>query len=151
MIKLPSMRNTSNAAWFLMSRPYFSQWRETSDRVKAEYDLVGNLAYGSGERERVDLFPVDGTDCALALFFHGGAWRRLSKDKFLYPAPVFLDHGIAFAAVGFDLVPAVTLAHQVAQARQALAWIRNNAKQFGIDPERIFSSATLPGAHWREC
>ena len=127
--------------------PYFSQWREASDRVKVEYDLMGNLAYGSGERERIDLFPVDGTDSALALFFHGGAWRRLSKDEFLYPAPVFLDHGIAFAVVGFDLVPAVSLAHQVAQARQALAWIRSNAGRFGIDAERIFLIGNSSGGH----
>ena len=126
---------------------YMRQWREASDHVRAEHDLVAELSYGASERERIDLFPADRVGSALVLFFHGGAWRRLSKQDALFPAPSFLEHGIAFAAAGFDLVPGVSLAHQVAQSRQALAWIRANARRFGVEEERIFLIGNSSGGH----
>ena len=130
---------------------YLQSWREASERTKSHYDLVANLSYGSRERECIDLFPAGRAASPLVLFLHGGAWRRLSKDEFLYPAPAFLERGIAFAAAGFDLVPSVSLAEQVDQARRALVWICRNAKRFGIDAERIYLIGNSSGGHSPGC
>ena len=70
---------------------YMQTWRETSDKVRSQYDMVSDLAYGTGQRERIDLFPADSTHAPLVLFFHGGAWKRLSKDDALFPAPLYLE------------------------------------------------------------
>mgnify|MGYP002039385315 CR=1 FL=1 len=122
-------------------------WREASNKVRSQYDLVSDLAYGTGQRERIDLFPANRAHAPLVLFFHGGAWRRLSKADALFPAPLYLERGIAFAAAGFDLAPKVSLTKQVEQASQALHWIANNAKRFGIDPRRIFLIGNSSGGH----
>lgn len=126
---------------------YMRGWRDASDEVRRRYDAISEVAYGSGERERIDLFPADRNGAPLVVFLHGGAWRRLSKDDALYPAPLYLERGIAFAAVGFDLVPAVTLARQVEQVGEALKWIRNNARRFGLDAEHFFLIGNSSGGH----
>ena len=61
------------------------------------------------------------------MFFHGGAWRLLSKAESAYPAMAMIEQGISFAAVNFDLVPAISLAEQVAQCQRAIAWLSRNA------------------------
>ena len=126
---------------------YLRRWREDSERVRTRYDRVPDLCYGPGPRERIDLFPAACRGSPLVLFFHGGAWRRLSKDEFHYPAPGFLERGIAYAAAGFDLVPSVPLAKQVDQARRALAWMHANAKRYGVDEQRIFVLGNSSGGH----
>ena len=126
---------------------YIREWRDSSERVRIEHEVIADLDYGPGERERVDIFPVAAPDAPMVLFVHGGAWRRLSKDEFSYPAPGFLQRGIAFAVAGFGLVPAVTLAEQVDQVRRALAWVHANASRFRIDAKRIHLLGNSSGGH----
>ena len=126
---------------------YMQTWRAQSDKVRSQYDMISDLAYGSGQREHIDLFPVERSAAPLVLFFHGGAWKRLSKDDALFPAPLYLERGVAFAAAGFDLAPNVSLTQQVEQAGQALRWITTHAKRFGIDPRRIFLIGNSSGGH----
>ena len=126
---------------------YIREWRESSERVRSAYEVIADLDYGAGERESLDFFPAARPDAPLVLFVHGGAWRRLSKDEFSYPAPGFLERGIAYAVAGFDLVPAVTLAEQVDQVRRALAWAHANASRFRIDAKRIYLLGNSSGGH----
>ena len=87
-----------------------------------EADL--GLAYGPGERERLDLFrPGPGDAWPLALFIHGGYWQALDGSFFSHIARGLLMHGVAVAVPSYDLCPSVPLTRIVAEMREAAAFL----------------------------
>ena len=82
------------------------------------------LAYGPGERERLDLFrPGPGEDWPTALFVHGGYWQSLDRSFFSHCARGLLARGVAVALPSYDLCPGVTLAAITEQLRAAAAFL----------------------------
>jgi arylformamidase len=120
-----------------------------SARVRAK--LAGqsqlDVAYGPSEAERLDIFKADKADAPIQIFFHGGAWKGGKKSDVSFPAESFVAQGATFIAVNYERVPKVTLDEQVRQARAAVAWAYNHAREFGGDPERIFVSGHSSGGH----
>ncbi|QFP75221.1 alpha/beta hydrolase [Deinococcus sp. AJ005] len=101
-------------------------WVRKSATVREIFPPV-ELAYGTGEHERLDVFEPEEKTRATLMFIHGGYWQAFYKDTFSYLAPPLLEAGIRVAVMSYDLTPAVTLAQIVAQARQATAFL---ASQF---------------------
>lgn len=100
------------------------------------------LAYGEGERERLDLFrPGPGQDWPLALFIHGGYWQALDRSFFSHHARGLLAHGVAVAIPSYDLCPAVPLARIVEQMRAAAAFL------YRRQGRRILASGHSAGGH----
>ncbi len=80
------------------------------------------IAYGPGERERLDLFrPGPGEDWPTALFIHGGYWQALDRSVFSHCARGLLAHGVAVAVPSYELCPAVPLDRITEQLRAATA------------------------------
>jgi len=128
--------------------PYEREWRRASEAARQALRPRADLAYGDGARRRLDLFLPDGDGpFPLVAFFHGGGWVRREKDLFAFPAPAFVGEGVAFAAVDFDLVPAVTVAGQAEQAREAVLWLQANAAALGLDADAVFAAGHSSGAH----
>ena len=94
-------------------------WREACPRAEL------SLAYGAGERERLDLFHPDAAaaDAPLALYLHGGYWKALDRSFASHAARGLNLRGVAVAVPSYDLCPAVTIATIVAQMRAAAAWL----------------------------
>jgi arylformamidase len=78
---------------------------------------------------------------------HGGAWRRLSKDRAAFSAPAMLEAGAGFVALGFDLIDQVPLSEMVRQVRAGVAWVFENAAAYGLNPERVYVHGFSSGAH----
>jgi arylformamidase len=76
------------------------------------------LAYGPGERNRIDLFPGD-SNGPLVVFIHGGYWQALDGSSFSHCARGLNAHGISVAVPSYDLCPAVTVADIITQMRMA--------------------------------
>jgi arylformamidase len=78
------------------------------------------IPYGTGEREKLDLFrPGPGEDWPLALYIHGGYWQALDRSAQSHLARGMLAEGVAVAIPSYDLCPAVPLATIVSQMRAA--------------------------------
>jgi len=132
--------------------PFEREWRQRSAEARQMRGLHADLAYGDSPRQRVDLFLPNGSGpFPLVVFFHGGGWTRHDKEKFAFPAPAFVEHGIAFACVGFDLTPSVRLEVLLAQARRGLDWLIANAARFGLDADAVFTAGHSSGAHLAAC
>ena len=132
--------------------PFDREWQQRSAQAREWPGLRADLAYGESARERLDLFlPQGGGPFPLVVFFHGGGWTRHAKEKFSFPAPAFVEHGIAFASVGFDLTPQVRLEVLAAQARRGLDWLCAQAAGFGIDADAVFTAGHSSGAHLAAC
>ncbi len=101
-------------------------WRHDAAAFRvAHADAELGLAYGPGERERLDLFwPASGRGAPLALFLHGGYWHSLDRTPFSHMAAGLNGHGIAVAVPSYDLCPQVRLAAIVAEVEQAARFLR---------------------------
>lgn len=77
------------------------------------------LKYGPSPRQTIDFFSAGGADAPLAMFIHGGWWRSLSPASFSQMAKGLNANGIAVAAVGYDLCPAVSIATIADEMRAA--------------------------------
>ena len=116
-------------------------WAHDSEAVRTAHpDARLDLAYGSGERERLDFFPAQ-PGAPLHLFIHGGYWRALDKANFSYPAAAFASAGVAYAAINYPLAPRASVDVIVASVRRALAWLIGHAGELGVDPASL---GTIP-------
>jgi arylformamidase len=93
-------------------------WREACPRAEL------GLAYGTGERERLDLLhPAPGGDAPVAMFIHGGYWKALDRSFVSHCARGLNGRGIAVALPSYDLCPTVTIDVIVGQMREAAAFL----------------------------
>ena len=76
------------------------------------------ISYGSGERNRIDLFSGDGAG-PIVLFIHGGYWQALDGSYFSHLAGGLNAHGIDVAVPSYDLCPAVSIDEIIGQMRAA--------------------------------
>ena len=128
--------------------PYLRAYAERSAAALAGLPFERELAYGPGARQRLDLcVPQGARDVPLLVFIHGGYWQELSKDQSAFAAGDCLAAGWAFAAVGYTLAPAATIADMALECRQALRWLHAQAARRGIDPARIVVAGSSAGAH----
>jgi arylformamidase len=77
------------------------------------------IAYGAGDRNRIDLFAGDGKG-AIVVFIHGGYWQALDGSFFSHLAAGLNVHGIDVAVPSYDLCPAVSIADIIDEMRAAM-------------------------------
>ncbi|MET4805729.1 alpha/beta hydrolase [Limibacillus sp. MBR-115] len=129
---------------------YFRRWSEDSQAAVKTYACRQNLAYGSSQGERLDLFPIShgaAERAPLLAFIHGGWWQSLDKSDFNYLAPPYLEAGVAFASINYDLAPKATIPQITDQVRRAIAWLHDNAQRYGIDERQIYVAGHSAGGH----
>lgn len=131
---------------------YFEHWARDSAAARARLDARLDLAYGASEGQTLDIFPANlvpaaaGSEPApLLAFIHGGYWQSLDKGDFSYLAPAFVEAGIAFASLNYDLAPKVGVGEIVGQIRSALVWLARHGPAHGVDPARIFVAGHSAG------
>jgi len=125
----------------------FARWARDAAAFRSSHPNAElGIRYGNSERQTVDLFwPGAPRDAPIALFIHGGYWRSLEPSAFSHLAAGVNAHGIAFAAVGYDLCPAVTIETIVAQVRAAAAFL------FRRHGRPLAASGHSAGGHLTAC
>lgn len=126
---------------------YIARWTTASAAVRRTLPCHLDLAYGPGERQRLDIFPTAEQPAPALVFIHGGYWQALDKDGFSYPAPTFVGSDVAFVTISYPLAPAAGMDEIVASMREALAWLWRNAADYGIDPGDIHVAGHSAGGH----
>ena len=112
---------------------------------------VRGLAYGDGPRRGLDVYHRRDRPAGVPvlLHFHGGGFYSGNKAREARPLIRHLTSRRGFVCVSADyrLQPQVTLADQVADVRDAIAWVRAHAVDFGADPGTLFLTGSSAGAH----
>lgn len=101
-----------------------------------------------GDATTMDIHLPDSTAAArpAVMLIHGGAWELGDKKDYGDAADDFAAAGYVAATINYRLLPV----HYPADAQDclcALSFLRANAAQYGIDPERIAVSGYSAGGH----
>ncbi|MDB5812258.1 MAG: alpha/beta hydrolase [Betaproteobacteria bacterium] len=140
----------NNSAAVSNSTALMADLRARSDRLRSEMPRHVDLAYGDGERNRIDYFPAASRG-PLVVFIHGGYWQMRAREDFSALARGPLALGIHIAMVGYTLAPDISLTGIVAEIRSAIRWLTQRAEDLGADADRIYVSGWSAGAHLTAC
>jgi acetyl esterase/lipase len=113
------------------------------------YTLREDIAYGSGARQKLDIYMPDGLT-ALApvlIFFHGGSWQFGDKEQYRALGQAFASKGIVTVAANYHLFPPDGFPRFIEDGALAFRYVHAHAHDFGGDPERIFLCGHSAGAH----
>lgn len=102
-----------------------------------------------GESLRLDVFqPVNQTEPTPAVVYvHGGGWFLRDRDDFEDFAMGLGIQGYAGVTIDFRDLPPNGFYDQIADIKDAIRWVRLNAEQYNIDPDRIGITGASSGAH----
>ncbi len=83
------------------------------------------------------------------VFYHGGGWRNGSPSAFSRQSAKLAERGMVAISVQYRLTsqPGVTLVDCVKDAKSAFRWVKRQAKELGIDPEKIAAGGGSAGGH----
>src|SRR5262245_20804795 len=101
-------------------------WAAASKLLREQRPKHLNLAYGSGERTKWDLYPAADPMAPCFVHIHGGYWQRGSKETFACLAEGALANGWSAALPGYTLAPEASLTQITSELRTAFDWL--NAK-----------------------
>lgn len=96
----------------------------------------------------LDLYYVADSDkpTPLVIWIHGGGWQAGSKKGY-GPAGELLNRGYAVASVEYRLSGEAKFPAAVDDCKAAVSFLRANAKQFNIDPDRFGVWGSSAGGH----
>ena len=128
-----------------------------SDRARSVIGAPARVAYGPTEIEKLDIYrskQANAQGNALVnIFIHGGAWRANKAADYAFLAEPFVQAGAHYVILDFTNVDEAqgNLFPMVEQVRRAVAWVHNNARSFGGDPNRLYLTSHSSGSHIGGC
>jgi acetyl esterase/lipase len=116
------------------------------------WTIPNDVAAGGGDRKLLcDVWqPPEGVARSgiAFIYLHGSAWYFLDKDFGTRP---FFRHlaaqGHVIMDVAYRLCPEVDIYGMIGDVKRAVAWMKNNANRYGVNPDRIVLSGGSAGAH----
>ncbi len=110
-----------------------------------------DIEYGMGKDRalKLDLYLPAKSDPRKPslLFIHGGGWSGGSRDVYKPYTVEFAKRGFVAATASYRLSGEAPFPAAVRDTKCAIRWMRANADQFGINPERIAAIGGSAGGH----
>jgi arylformamidase len=128
-----------------------------SDRARSVIGAPARVAYGPTEIEKLDIYRSKQANAQgnapVNIFVHGGAWRANKAADYAFLAEPFVQAGAHYVILDFINVDEAqgNLFPMVEQVRRAVAWVYNNARSFGGDPNRLYLTSHSSGSHISGC
>ena len=99
------------------------------------------------ERNVLDLYLTNAPGPnPLFIWIHGGGWRGGSKDNVGRQFQDFITRGYSIASIEYRLSDHPWPA-PVADTKAAVRWLRANAAEYGLDPDRFVAAGSSAGGH----
>jgi acetyl esterase len=113
--------------------------------------IYRNIAYLSDGRKahQLDIFRPDaaGRDLPVMMYIHGGGFTMCSKDTHRGICLAYADHGHVVFNINYRLSPKYKFPAALEDVGLAFAWIVQNARQYGGDPERMVVAGESAGGN----
>jgi acetyl esterase/lipase len=82
------------------------------------------------------------------VYLHAGGWQQFDKDTYTRPFFSYLAaQGHVIMDVSYRLCHEADLFGIVGDVKRAIAWIKANAKRYGVDPKRVVAAGGSAGGH----
>lgn len=139
----------------LSSMPAWSQSKtyppEFHDARAEVYKRVGELELKLWVFEP-PAHSKDATRPAIVFFF-GGGWKSGSPGQFEHQCRYLSQHGMVAIVADYRVRSRhATLADRcVADAKSAIRWVREHARDLGVDPNKIVAAGGSAGGHLAAC
>ncbi|WP_282153067.1 alpha/beta hydrolase [Ruegeria atlantica] len=122
-------------------------WSSDSEAARASTDCSLDIRYGEGKKQKLDVFRCLDAKAPTLVYVHGGYWQRGDKSIYSFIAPPFVAAGFNVVVIGYDLCPSVTITQISEEAREAIDYIWRNARDLGVNPDRITVMGHSAGGH----
>jgi acetyl esterase/lipase len=108
------------------------------------------ITYGKGGQEELKLDiarPKQGGPFPGVVWIHGGAWRGGNRSVYRPAIKEMARNGYVAVTVSYRFCPKNTFPAQVEDVKCAVRWLRANAKEHLVDPDRIGATGASAGGH----
>ncbi len=107
------------------------RWAKASEAYRTSAKVENDIAYGSGPRNKYDLFkPASGAASApLVVYIHGGYWQRGDRKDNAFLAKELNARGVQIALPSYPLCPSVSIMQIVSELRQFMKAVWEKTKQ----------------------
>jgi acetyl esterase/lipase len=121
--------------------------------VPWQRDVVIGVHHETGDPLRADLWepPAGVPRTGLAVvYLHGSGWHYLDKDWMGSTRRFFrclAAQGHVVLDVAYTMAPKARLVAMLADVKRAIAWMKENAAAYGVNPERVVLAGGSAGGH----
>lgn len=137
----PTTRAAADTA--ATTRPAVAAPREAREYLDLPYVRDGH------ERQVLDLHlpatPAGAAPAPLVVWVHGGGWD--AGDKKNSPAKRLVERGYAVASINYRYSRHAIFPAQIHDVQSAVRYLRANAKQYDLDPDRFVAWGASAGGH----
>jgi acetyl esterase len=115
---------------------------------KDDVKITRNLAYGTHERHRLDVFQPTTTStqpAPVVVFLHGGGYVRGDKRGFGNVGVYFARHGVVGITANYRLAPQSKWPSGPEDIGNMIKWIKANVATSGGDANKIFLMGNSAG------
>lgn len=115
---------------------------------RIQRDVVYSPAAADRAAQSLDVYaPAAGDKLPVVLWIHGGGWRHGDKAHVQDKPRTLNERGLVLVSINYRLQADTTYQQQAGDIAQAVRWVRDHAREFGGDPERLFLMGHSAGAH----
>ena len=113
--------------------------------------LTPDITYAtiSGRELKLDLYAPSSKPIVpkpVVMWIHGGGWKGGSKNNPRRALPL-LKRGYVLVSVEYRLSGEAIFPAAIADCKAAVRWVRANAKEYGMDPNRVGAWGSSAGGH----
>jgi len=115
-----------------------------------DYSLDADVAYGTGERGRLDIYRPRGPVMAgrpVVVFLYGGSWNSGRRQDYRFLGEALAAAGVVTVIPDYRVYPEVTYPDFLEDNGHALAWVFDHIRNFGGNPQNVFLMGHSAGAY----
>jgi acetyl esterase/lipase len=116
----------------------------------ATIKIINDVAYGAhGARNSLDLYLPDAEagPHPMVICIHGGGWAGGDKKAYAWLGEALAQRGFAAASITYRFAPEWRAPAQMDDVQRAVRWLRKNAAQYNVNPERFGALGGSAGGH----
>lgn len=133
-----------------------------AERVSGPDGKVYTYKEVDGVKRELEVYFPEGHDEAKKpvpgiILFHGGGWGGGTRDAFKYQCDYFASRGLVAVTVTYRLATKEEKASMkgdkspkslcVPDAKSAIRWVKQNAEELGVDPDKLIAGGGSAGGH----